>query len=369
MAFRLSSSTFNVVPTKFTARSASPISTSTGSTPEAGGRVYAQPYYLPSDVTSFSVRVGNRTYTAGVASFTANIAAYTSDGTGQPTGSSLATFNSVTVPGDGTIVSVGPFPATRGSDGKVVVLFGVPQGTSVSYDANVQFGYYVAGTTTVSSNSGGWGANAGATFCVHPEYSTARRQIVMLGDSISVGYSTGTPVGFENVAGNLIAAHKDWAFDIEGIVQIGSLSSFSNFAGNPFYWDEEKWSSNPDLIINLGTNDIPGQSLSTMQANLATIISHFQSLSSGRIYASTIPPQAAYADAGNVRTGYNSWLLANYAGQGITAVRDRAAKQNVGGLADNTTGTALFASYDIGDGTHITAAGNVQEQTGWEAIL
>jgi len=350
-------------------RLATPICTSSGVIPEVGGRIYAQPLYVPSDVTSVNVRIANRTNSAGVASFTSNIALYTSDGTGQPTGSALAVFNGVTIPGDGTVLSVGPFPVTRGSDGKVVALWSVPQSTSLATMNNDQYGYYVTGTNNVSTNPGGWGVNSGATACVHLELITSKRLLVMIGDSISVGYSAGAGVGFEKTAGNLIAAHKDWALDVEGIVQIGSLGSFANFAGNPFFWDEEKWSSNPDLLINLGTNDIPGQSLSTMQANLATIISHFQSLSSGRIYASTVPPQLAYADAGNVRTGYNSWLLANYAGQGITAVRDRAAKQNVGGLADNTTGTTLFASYDTGDGTHINIAGNAQEQTGWEAIL
>jgi len=356
------------VATTFAARTGSPIGTSTGSTPEAGGRVYAQDFYVPSDVTSLRVRIGNRTYSAGVAAFSSTVAVYTSDGTGLPSGTAWGTA-SVTVPGDGTIVQTSLLSGARGSDGKVVVLFGVPQGTSIAYDANVQFGNYVAGTTTVSPIPGGLGANAGSTACVHLAYSTGKRRIVVFGDSITVGYSTGTPIGFENTAFQLIAAHKDWSVDAEGVVQIGSLATFADHTTNPFLWDEEDWTGNPDLVINLGTNDIPGQSLATMQSNLAAIIAYFHTKSTGNVYASTIPPQAAYADAGNVRTGFNTWLLANYAGQGITAVRDRNAKQNVGGLADNTTGTTLFATYDTGDGTHINAAGNTQEKTGWEAIL
>lgn len=351
------------------ARVGAPVATSTGGTPEAGGRVYAQPYYVPTDVTSTNVILGNRTYSAGVASFVGNVSVYASDGTGKPTGSALATFTGVTIPGDGTTTTVGPFPVTRGSDGKVVVCIGVPQGTSVAVDLNVQFGYFVTGTTTTSPNPGGWSVSAASVFSVTLEFITARRYLVMHGDSLTVGYSVGTAVGFENAVGNLIAAHKDWAVQVVGIVQFGSLANFANFAGLPFLWDTQKWSSNPDLMCWLGTNDIQLQSLSGMQSNRATILSHFQSLSSGRAYIATIPGQTAFADAGGVRALYNTDTNANATSLGWTAVRDRAAKQNVGGLSDNSTATTLFASYDTGDGVHDNIAGNQQDQTGTEAIL
>lgn len=354
------------------ARSGNPIPNGSGTTPEAGGRVYAIDMYVPGDVSTLNVRLANRTWTVGVgSSITGNVAVYASDGSGKPTGSAFATFTGVTIPGDGTVTSVGPFNSiTRGVDGKVVVLVGMPQGATPSLCGNVQLGYYVTGTSTVSPAPGAWtGVNPSSVLWVDLDYSTQWRRIVVLGDSITVGYSATGTATWEFSAFQMIAADKNINVDAKGVPLNGSLASFAAFGTNTFLWDEEKWSGNPDVLIDLGTNDIPGQNATTMKTNLQTIITHVQGLTTGRIWAATIPPQTAYADAGNVRVTYNTDLKANYVSYGLTGVRDRAASQATGGLADNSTQTTLYSAFDAGDGTHLSTSGQAQERTGWETLI
>lgn len=364
------SATFTVLTPGRLVRAGWPIPTATGTTPEAGGRIYTMAMYLRSDATAFNFRIANRDYASGMGlgSFTANIAAYASDGTGKPTGSPFASYTGQTVPGEvgsASFLSLAFSGVTRGIDGKVVICIGVPQGTTIAYQGTLQQGYYSAGSTNVSTAPSGLSTNIATQFFCDISYQSVGRALVFMGDSITVGYNS----VFETTAAQFIAAHKDWAIDAKGIVQIGSFANFAAYTSNPYFWDEQAWIGDPDVVWMLGTNDLSYSNFATMKAAMLTCIAHAASLTTGRQYMRLCPPQAAYADANGARLSWNADVRANYASYGITAIYDAAAAQSAGGLADNSTQTSLYSAYDSGDDTHINAAGNAQEQAGLEAIL
>jgi len=121
-------------------------------------------------------------------------------------------------------------------------------------------------------------------------------------------------------------------------------------------------------VIQLGTNDLAYNNLVTMQTSLQTIITHLQGLVVGDIYAYTVPPDAAFPAANATRVAYNAWLKANFVLLGLAGVYDAAAAQASGGLASNTDANALFALYDVGDGTHLSVVGQVALKNGWLTV-
>jgi hypothetical protein len=346
------------------------IPTATGSTPEAGGRVYSMPLFIPPDVTTLNVRLANRVAdgTAQV-NITVNVAVYKSDGTGLPTGAAFAVFNGQVVPGNNTVLSVGPFPGVvRGTDGKVVLVIGMAQGAAPTIQINTSIVSFISGTNTVSPAPGGLVQTIIGVMVAHLEFNSAARHIIAIGDSITGGFDGTDVLLFPQTAFQIIASDRVYAMDIEAAVGFGSIQHFSQFATNTNLWDEAQWNG-ADVIIDLGTNDLSYANLATMKTVLNTLIAHLQTLGVNKIYASTIPPQANYPGTDAIRAAYNAYLLANFGMLGITAVYDRAAAKNAGGLADNVNPNILFAGFDVGDGTHINAAGNQQVKTGWEAIL
>jgi len=254
-------------------------------------------------------------------------------------------------------------------DGRVVVLLGMAQGETPTFEGHCVSGFYITGTSTVDPAPGPFvSVNTGSIMVVHLEYNSAARHIVVIGDSLTVGYDTSDTLEWNQTAFQLIAANRVWSVDVEGVPGFGSLQHSADFVTYSNLWDEALVAG-ADGVIDLGTNDLAYNDLTTMQTALQGVIAHFQALGAINLYAATIPPNAAFVGANATRLAYNTWLLANYVGLGLVAVRDRAAKQVDGGLADNANTNILYAPYDTGDGTHINAAGNVQEQTGWEAIL
>jgi len=179
----------STVPVTASARSSGPIPDATG-TFGGSAAVIAYAIPVPSDATAFYVRLSNRTGISngtGV-NVTSNVAVYQSDGTGLPTGAALGSWTSQTVPGNGTELVLGPISVTRGTDGNVVVLYSIPAGVTYA-DARFQsWGAYVLGTTTVNPAPGGWTPNfTDGVLWITTEFTTAKRRIIVLGDSISVG--------------------------------------------------------------------------------------------------------------------------------------------------------------------------------------
>jgi hypothetical protein len=153
--------------------------------------VYVAPIYIPSDVTQFTLHMAN-TWNQGATGDSAltgvNIAIYRSDGTGLPTGSPLSEWDNQTIPSDGTDwIAPGPTTATRGTDGKVVLVHSAPATTSVAYTLSCNHGTYTANTSTVNPVPSPTGGDPNPICLMHYEFVTSRRRIVVLGDSISIG--------------------------------------------------------------------------------------------------------------------------------------------------------------------------------------
>jgi hypothetical protein len=344
-----------------------------GATPEAGGRVYSLPLFVPPDVTSVSVRLANRISDQTVQpSITLNIAVYQSDGTGKPTGSAFAVFNGNVVPGDNTSVLVGPFNGVvRGTDGKIVLLIGMAQGQQPVFPPNVTLGNYVSGTAAVNVAPGAFTGPGLSVIDARFVYNTGARHVIVIGDAIESGYDPSATLNFSQTFPQLIAVDRLYAVEPVGIVgnaTIGSLQHWAAFATQTNWWDLPAWAS-ADVLICAGLQDLSYANLATMKTSLSTLITHLQTLGVNKIYAATVAPQAAYPGTDAIRIAYNSYLLANFGVLGLTAVRDRAAAQNVGGMADNVNPNIMFAAYAQVDGTNWTAAGHAQERAGWEAIL
>lgn len=350
-------------------RSTTPIPTSGPTAPVGATRVYTLPVFLPLDVSGIRVRAANRGYQVAAAPSAAiNFALYTSDGAELPTGPSFADF-SLTLPGDGSVVSSALFPVTNGPDGKIVIVYSFPDPNFCS-TSHVLLGQYADGTTVVDPVPGVWtGVNPNPNFWFEIEYKTIKRKFIVLGDSISVGYSTGTAVGFNVAAWSVIQSDDNLATDIEGVVQFGSLQNFADDVTYPYLWDELVIDSQTKFVIQLGTNDLAYNDLATMQTALQAIITKIQNLGATEIYAWTVPPQAAFAGTDVTRAAYNAWLIANAGALGLTAVYDAAADSASFGLATIGDPNTLDPSFDSGDGTHPNTAGQSQIMIGWEQLI
>jgi hypothetical protein len=329
---------------------------------------YAMP--VPSDLKTASVGLANRTGTGNGAgnSFVSNVAIYQSDGTGLPTGTAFASYSNQTIPGDGTEVTLGPFPVTRGIDGNIVVVYSVPASINICQAQYQNWGAYILGTATVTPAPTGWNPNyVLGLLQIVLKGKTAKRVISVIGDSISVGAAPGgaTPVGFTNSAWNLIGTAKGYAMSIFGMSG-STLAEFAAPVTYPALWIDQT-NAGSDGYIEAGINDLASQTAAQMEASFTAIVTKARAVGYKRIYANTITPSLVYVSNDAVRVAYNTWLRG--LPLGITGVVDLAAAQSAGGMADNTTPSVLFAAYDAGDGTHWSAAGHSRAATAIEAVI
>jgi hypothetical protein len=123
------------------------------------------------------------------------------------------------------------------------------------------------------------------------------------------------------------------------------------------WWADGMFDVGADVWIQLGVNDLyGGATAATLEANMSTVVGHVRDLGARYIYANTIAPDGAGNEAN--RTAYNAWLLAN--SLGLDGIADFAAKEEDGGMADNSDVTQLFAAFNCGDNLHWSDAGHVQ---------
>lgn len=353
-------------------RSSLPVPMTSGG-PGAGNRVYHVPFRTPSDVSSLTnLRGANRLWNGGTGSaVTIDAALYASDGTGIATGSATSSVSSVSLPGNGTMATLGSsMSITRGTDGRSVLVHSFPDPVYANSIGNDN-GNYTTGTLTVNPAPAITGANPSPVFWFNYGYTTSKRRIVVIGDSIAGGYSPDSSVGWDNAAWNRLMQSQDWAVDVQSVVQYGSLANYAAFATYPALWDQidDILTNAYALIVQLGTNDLNYLNLSTMQTSLQAIIAHGVAQGVSKILTWTIPPQTGYSDPSNIRGQYNTWLRANRVSLGLYAIYDAAAAQSAGGIADNSTQTSIYAGYATVDNTHPSIAGQTQIAAGWLAAL
>lgn len=336
-----------------------------------GNRVNAFPIALPSDVTSIALRGGNRTFNAGAGNTaTVDVSSYTSDGTGSPTGAATGSLSAVVLPGNGTMIAAGSLPVTPGADKKAVLVHGFPN-VGYANSTGCDDGTYTLGTLTVNPAPAPTGGNANPVYWWTYGYSTAKKRVLVISDSIAGGYSPDSSVGFQQSSWAQLMSSQDWAVNVQSIVTYGSLQNYANTGGLPFLWDQldDILSAGSVLVIQLGTNDLSYNTLATMQTSLQAIIAHAVALGVTKIVAWTVPPQAGYPGTDTTRANYNTWLKANYVSLGLFGVYDAAASQATGGLANNGNPNAMAAALATSDLTHPNIAGQTQMAAGWLPLI
>lgn len=348
-------------------RSSTPVPMTGPAGPVGVHRVYSVPMLIPTDVPSLVAKIANRSYSASNGATTqTTLAFYASDGNEIPAGSSLG-GGAMTIPANGAFASSASIPVVLGPDNKIVLLYDFPDPVFFSA-AHCTLGLYAQGIDTVDPPPGSWsGPDPNPNYWMAFEYTTSRPRFIVLGDSISVGYSPGDTVGFNHAAWNRIAKDNNFAVNIQGVVGI----SMATYSGDvPFLYDQiSDIMPGANVIIQLGTNDLAYNTLATMQSVLQTLIATAQGSGAANIYAWTVPPQAAYVSTDTVRGEYNTWLLANYSSIGLAGVYDAAASEANGGLASNSNMNALADNFDSGDGTHPSLVGQLQIKAGWEGVI
>lgn len=326
--------------------------------------VYTRAQYIASDVASLSLLMRNAYQNGGVGSaLTSNVALYASNGSGVATGSPLLNVTGATIPGDGTDYNSGATAIIRGGDGKIVHLMSLAAGATVScYVTPSVHGVYNSGTATVNPPPSGGTSDPTPICWVHFDCFTARRRIIFITDSIGAGVNSAT--GFEIAFPYQLGVAKDYAV-MQMSLPGSALSQWADFGATSAAWWADGKFTGSDVWLQPGVNDVAGGSASTMFANLTTIFNHCVSLGANRIYTQTIAPNSSVNEG--TRLAYNTLVLANTLG--AAGVADFASRQNVGGLADNTTTSQLFSSYDSGDHLHWSDAGHTQAAALCEALV
>lgn len=347
-------------------RAAFPIAYTTetnGGTPT----VYTRSIVLPSDVSVVTATKMRNAYQSGGVglSFSSNVALASSDGTGAA-GANLATWLAQTVPGDGTDLVLGPTTiAPRASDNQIVHLMSLPPAAVCSCSVTPQIhGTYSAGTATVNPAPGISGSDPTPICWIHFDYSTAKRKLGFITDSIGAGVNSAT--GFNHSFPQQLAATKDYAVLALSLPGSG-LGGWAAFGStSAAWWADGIYGPSTEWWIQPGVNDIGGGSSATMIANFTAIVAHLRNdLGVIKIYANTLAPNNSVNET--VRLAHNSFVIAN--SLGLTGIYDAAAPQSAGGMADNSNTAVLYAPFDSGDHLHPSDAGQTQFANGVMATV
>jgi hypothetical protein len=326
----------------------------TGSQTNGIDSIYALPYYLTTDAGPVTVKFSNRALLGGGSgggignSISVNIAPFTSDGTGLPTGNPLAgPWLAQTVPGNGTELNIGTFTPVRGADGKIVLVFSVPAGTAFAIGGGQSYGVSFNGTTTIFPLPGSWtgGTNPLAEYWISLSFQTSRRRIVVHGDSISQG---APGPGFEGSAWYQLGPKKDLAMLFSSAGGSG-LTQRVNPGTYPELFTDWTIEGN-DHFIECLVNSLAG-GVAQFESKFTTFVNYLRTNGAVHIYSQTVAPQSAIPGVETVRTTVNAWLLANSLGLDGVVDIDLA-------LRDPSAPTQLLPAYDVGDHLHWTAAGH-----------
>lgn len=106
------------------------------------------------------------------------------------------------------------------------------------------------------------------------------------------------------------------------------------------------------VLIALGNNDIhAGTNLTTLQANLATLVGLVRERLTSTVLVATVTPRTAWTGTANetLRAAFNNWLRSFPAG--IDGIVDQAA------AVENEAGNAPRADLVATDGIHFTSSG------------
>lgn len=319
---------------------------------------YTRPFDPPEDATAFYAYVSNTNPIGTVGnSLACNFAAWTSEPANANKVGTLigAALIGQAVPADGTFVKLGPFPVTRGSDGKVCWVYSIPStGGNVAWSTGNWHGWSANHQTAVNPPPTPDGQSITSALWTVIQYVTGEQQFECIGDSLLINSTNDvSPVltgGYEGAAWYQIGVQKKIAVSMQGYGG-AKLAEFADPTTYPFRQEFVQGLVNNAMIL-LGTNDVPdGQP--TMTVNLRLCIANFQARGARRIWAMTLAPSTFYAIYDAQRLAYNADLLANFASYGLYGVFDYNAW-----LEDPSDHSQIYPPYTT-DGTHFTPLGNL----------
>jgi hypothetical protein len=312
--------------------------------------VYA--IYIPSDVLQVRIRLANRDNALGVhgpAVPGVDVAVGTSDGAfgyvGAPT-----VYSGRTLPADG-IDDVLPWtPVTRGADGKILVAYSIPSGSTImATGVGVSFGRRFIGATSVDPLPGPLGPNNSLALAFNLEFDTVTpRVVVAAGDSLVAGFDTGLVVQLDDSAFYRLGPDHGYAVDPPGLVG-STLAQWLDDA-RPWYRDDQR-AAGADAIVEAGINDLPSQTIGNYQSQLMRKVRELRALGVARVFVTTMTPSLAYVANDAVRVVCNNWIRS--IPLGIDGVIDLDAA-----LRDPGSPSELLPAYRVADQTHWSVAGH-----------
>lgn len=310
---------------------------------------FAFPVWLPPDVTQVRLHIGNFDVTGTQGAINpatgVDVAFGTSNGLGGYSGAPTK-YLSNTIPADGSYYTTPWTAVTRGGDGKVIIALAIPTGRDLMGTVTgVTWGVRSTSTASVDPLPGGMSGNISMPYTMHLEYITSAKRVVVLGDSLAVGYTTDNSVTIEQDAFYKTGPDYGYSVDDSGIPNT-TLAQWSD-PTRPHYVDQQIYSG-AYCIIEVGVNDIgTGTTLTQYQNLVLAKAASLKAAGAFKVFVMTPTYIVAYAAEEAVRQTVLTWLRAG----GIA---------NVDGVLDMdaTLGTINTAPANFKSDGHWSVAGH-----------
>lgn len=277
------------------------------------------PIWIHPDATLITFAFRNKAPTGSYtpADFSTDVAIHTSSpgAAGKVTGApATATVN---VPGDDSWSSeVSAAGIARGADGKLVVSYGIPNGTDVFYNGQSHHGWYYDATLDPTVTSAPTNTAIEGHLWVRVTYRVpwATTRVVLAHDSILPGATNGSDAqiratGFEDGAWYQLMISQSICVCFNG-QQGAKMETFADPVTNPRIWEVPAsftGRSGARLVHGIGTNDLP-DGAAAMQTRATAVVDYARSLGMTSIWAWTLAPAVSYVANNADRVTYNTWL-------------------------------------------------------------
>lgn len=316
---------------------------------------FAFPVWLPPDVAQVRLHIANLDVTGTAAAVSAatgvDVAFGTSNGANGYSGSPTK-YLSNTIPNDGSYYTTPWTNVTRGLDGKIIVALAIPAGRDLMGTASgIVWGLRSQTSNSVDPLPGGMIANVSMPYTMHLEFITSAKRVVVLGDSLAVGYTTGNTVTIEQDAFYRTGPDYGYSVDDSGIPN-STLAQWSD-PTRPHYTDQQIYNG-AYCIIEVGINDLPSYTLVQYQNAILAKAAALKAAGAVKVFVMTPTPSTTYAAEETLRQSWLTWLRAGSIAN-VDGIIDADAA-----LRDPANHAQLLATYDSGDGTHWNAAGHAQ---------
>ena len=347
-------------------------------TAPAGGSVFAIPIWIPPDVTVVRVRLQNMAYNeSAYADRTANLAIGTNnngDFAAAPT-----EYPGITIGGVVPYVSAWT-PVTRGGDGKILIAVSAPAASAIQASSSINYtGRLVTGTETVYPLGGATAMISTFPYLLQVEYDTTVRRVVVIGDSISIGYNA-----YWDVPGLGASPYYGLSLDhgYATYVYGASAARMYNYADDvQSEMSASFGQTRQDLaavirgavvVVEAGINDVQYATVAggttcyqSYKIMVEKLVTWLRALDAYKIIFETYSAASSYEGAhGAARVQFCDWIAT--LPFGIDAIIDRDEALST---PPRTAGAIMNPALDSGDGVHPNAAGEAILEAAAYAVI